>query len=177
MILYFHAFLKIMRSSTLHTGCISVYDGLMKNLLLAGLLLTANLLAADKFGKPLEGRPVVTLEQLLAKPETFVGKPFQVAGRVTEVCQAMGCWVMLTDADGRLLRFQSEKHDLGFPMKASVGRQARVEGTLARYELTKEEALAEAKHRAEDAGKKFDPLTVKGPQVVYQIEGNAAELD
>lgn len=132
--------------------------------------------AADKFGKPLEGRSKVTLQELTAKPDSYVGKQFQVAGRVTEVCQAMGCWVMLVDDNGVKLRFQSEKHDMSFPKDASIGRRATVEGTLARYELTKEEAERELRHMAEDAGKKFDPASVKGPMVIYQIEGNAAEL-
>lgn len=145
-------------------------------LVLGILVAAASLLAADKFGKPLEGKPQVTLAQLKAKPESYVGKEFQVKGKVTEVCQAMGCWVMLTDGTN-LLRFQSEKHDMSFPKDASIGRTATVEGTLAKYELTKEEAMREMKHAAEDAGRKFDPASVKGPMVIYQIEGNGAVLE
>jgi hypothetical protein len=153
----------------------------MKTPLLAILALTAVLQAAEqKFGKALEGKPAVTLAELVAKPESYVGKEFQVKGKITEVCQAMGCWIMLTDgkADGKpaMLRYQADERVVTFP-KNAAGRNATVEGKLAKYELTKEEALAEAKHAAADAGRKFDPSVVKGPQVIYQIEGERAVLD
>jgi hypothetical protein len=148
----------------------------MRLTLAAALIAAVTLHAADKFGEPLTGKPVVALAALKAKPEAFVGKEFQVKGKVTEVCQMMGCWVMLTDGKAAL-RYQADEKVVSFPKTASVGRMATVEGKLAKYELTKEQAIAEAKHAAADAGRKFNPASVKGPQVIYQIEGNSAELD
>jgi len=148
----------------------------MKKTLVAIFTVACAMQAAEqKFGKELAGKPGVTLAQLVAKPDSYVNKEFQVKGKITEVCQVMGCWIMLTDGKA-MLRFQGDERVISFP-KDAAGRQATVEGTLKKYELTKEQALAEAKHAAEDAGRKFDPKSVKGPQVIYQIEGERAVLD
>src|ERR1700754_4583539 len=118
--------------------------------------------AETKYGKPLAGKPVVTLAQLAAKPNDYVGKEFQVKGKITGVCQVMGCWLMLTDGKGASMRFQGDESSLSFP-KDAAGRVATVEGKLAKYELTKEQALAEAKHAAEDAKRPYHPEDVKAP--------------
>ena len=147
----------------------------MKKTLLVILAACALQAAEQKFGKDLTGKNPVTLAQLTAKPDSYVNKEFQVKGKITEVCQAMGCWIMLTDGHAHL-RFQGDERLISFP-KNAAGRNATVEGTLKKYELTKEQALAEAKHAAADAGRRFDPKSVKGPQVIYQIEGERAILE
>jgi hypothetical protein len=53
---------------------------------------------------------------------------------------------------------------------------AVAEGTLAKIEMTKEQALAQAKHEAEENHKKFDPASVKGPVTIYQIQGTGAVI-
>jgi hypothetical protein len=104
-----------------------------------------------------------------------VGKNFQVKGKITEVCQVMGCWIMLTDGKGSMMRIQMPEGKVAFP-KDAAGRSAVAEGTLAKYDLTKEEAIATAKHEAEDAGRPFHPEAIKAPYVYYQIEGTGAVL-
>ena len=74
-----------------------------------------------------------------------------------------------------MLRYQGDESKTSFP-KNAAGRTATVEGTLKKYELTKEQAIAEAKHAAEDSGRPFHPEAVKGPMVIYQIEGERAVL-
>jgi hypothetical protein len=61
-------------------------------------------------------------------------------------------------------------------LKDAPGRSVIAEGKLAKYELTQEQALAMAKHTAEDAGRPFDPKSVKAPFVYYQIEAAGAVL-
>lgn len=147
----------------------------MKTTLLA-LTVACTLYAADlKLGKRLTHKNTVTLAALTAKPASYVGKTFQVKGQITEVCQVMGCWIMLTDGKGAMMRIQMEEGKVSFP-KDAAGRTAVAEGTLAKYELSKEQAIAEAKHEAEDAGRPFNPESVKGPLVIYQIEGIGAVL-
>jgi hypothetical protein len=87
----------------------------------------------------------------------------------------MGCWVMLTDGNGAMMRIQMEEGKVAFP-KDAAGRTATAEGKLAKYELTKDQALAMAKHEAEDAGRPFHPETIKAPYLYYQIEGTGAVL-
>ena len=145
--------------------------------ILFGLLMAAFVMqpAETKYGKPLEGKPVVTLAQLAAKPDDYIGKEFQVKGKITEVCQVMGCWLLLTDGKGSSMKFQGDEATISFP-KNAAGRMATVEGTLAKYSLTKEQALAEAKHAAEDSKRPFHPELITGPKKVYQIEGERATL-
>ena len=40
----------------------------------------------------------MSIAEPAAKPDAYVGKSFQVKGRITEVCPVMGCWGMFTDA-------------------------------------------------------------------------------
>ena len=143
---------------------------------LLALVLIVSAFAADlKIGAPLTKQPVVSIADLAAKPDAYVGKSFQVKGKITEVCQVMGCWVMLTDGKGSMMRVQMEEGKVAFP-KDAAGRTAVAEGKLAKYDLTKEEAVAMAKHAAEDAGRPFNADAVKAPFVYYQIEGVGAVI-
>ena len=110
----------------------------------------------------------------MAKPDKFAGKTVQVKGKVTEVCQMMGCWMDLTDG-GKSIHITVEDGAIVFP-KESVGKQALAEGKLVKIELTKEQAIAQAKHTAEEQGRKFDPASVKSGTTIYQIEGTGAQL-
>jgi hypothetical protein len=147
----------------------------MKTSMLAIVMMTAAFGADLKIGKPLSKQPAVSIADLAAKPDAYVGKSFQVKGTITEVCQVMGCWVMLTDGKGSMMRVQMEEGKVAFP-KDAAGRKAVAEGKLAKYDLSKEEAIAMAKHAAEDAGRAFNADAVKAPFVYYQIEGVGAVI-
>jgi hypothetical protein len=43
--------------------------------------------------------------------------------------------------------------------------------------MTKEQAIAQLKHEAEENGKKFDPASVTGPVTAYQIAGTGAVIE
>jgi hypothetical protein len=78
-------------------------------------------------------------------------------------------------ADGDFEKIQIKVDDgvIVFPLTAR-GKTARVEGTVEKVELTYEEALAQARERAEEHGEAFDPSTVTGPQTLYRIRGHGA---
>ena len=139
------------------------------------LLVEALSLAADtKLGKPLTLSSATPIADITANPAPLVGKTVQVKGKISEVCQSMGCWMMLVDpASKAAIRIKVKDGEIVFP-KDSVGKMAVAEGTLAKIEMTKEQALAQAKHEAEENGKKFDPASVKGPVTTYQIQGIGA---
>jgi hypothetical protein len=128
-----------------------------------------------KLGKPLALKDTVAIDQLLAKPADYVGKTVQVKGKITEVCQAMGCWMNLTSDSGKMVRIKVNDGEIEFP-KNSAGKIAIAEGTFSKSELTKDQAIATAKHEAEEMGKKFDPSTIKSGKTVYQIKGSGAVL-
>ncbi len=108
----------------------------MKTFLTAALcVFTA--FAEQKLGKPLNNSEALSLASLMASPDQYVSKTVQVKGKVTEVCQAMGCWMNLTDDDGHLLRIKVEDGDIVFP-KDSIGKMAIAEGKLEKQEMSRE---------------------------------------
>ncbi len=145
-------------------------------LLSLGLCAAAGLHAAAlELGRPLELAEPMSIAKLLAGPDQFVGKTVQVRGKITEVCRMMGCWMMLRDEAGLMVRVKVRDGDIVFP-KDSPGRVALAEGIFERFELTEEQAIAAARHEAEEMGRKFDPEKIKGPRTVYQIQGAGARL-
>ena len=139
-------------------------------------LATIGLLSAGeiKLGKPLTLKEPVTVATLLASPDKYLDKTVQVKGKITQVCQMMGCWMDLAGDDGKTIHIKVNDGEIVFP-KDSAGKTAIAEGKLTKTEVTREEATAQAKHQAEESGKKFDPATVKGG-VTYQIQGTGAVI-
>lgn len=141
-----------------------------KFLLLALCALAAA--GAEKFGKALTLKEPVAIQALLASPEEYVGKTVQVKGKVTEVCQMMGCWLQIVDND-KAVRVKVKDGEIIFP-KNSVGRNVIAEGNFKKIELTQSQAVAWARHEAEERGQQFDPAKVKSGMVIYQIQGTGA---
>lgn len=133
---------------------------------------------AMHLGKPLTaGGDPLAVSRILAKPEPLVGKTLQVKGRVTEVCQMAGCWMALADLESaKVLRVKVNDGDIVFP-KESVGKIAVAEGKLAKFSLTRDQAIDMARHEAEEQGRKFNPASVKSGTVIYQIQGFGAVIE
>ena len=144
---------------------------------LVGILSVATLLCAAeiKVGKPLALKNAMTVDALLAQPEKYVDKTVQVKGKITEVCQAMGCWMELAGENGKGIHMQFEHGAVEVP-KDSAGKMAVAEGKLTKSELSHEEAVARAQEEAKDKGHKFDPASVKGGMTLYEIEGTGAVI-
>ncbi len=131
--------------------------------------------AADlKLGKPLQVEHPVSIAALLEKPAGYTGKTVQVKGKIVEVCQMAGCWMNLSDGE-KMVRIKVNDGDIEFP-KDAAGKMAIAEGTFTKIELTKDQAIAQAKHEAEESGRKFNPETVKGGTTIYQIAGTGAVI-
>ncbi len=143
---------------------------------LVGLVFFAGLaVAADTtLGKTPSAADSLTVAQVVASKSEYTGKVIQVRGKITEVCQAMGCWMNLTDDEGRLLRVQVEHEGaIKFP-QSSIGREAVAEGTLEREELTREQAIQAAKHEAEENGKPFHPEKITSGTTTYTLAATGA---
>jgi len=127
-----------------------------------------------KLGKPLTLDQPMAVSEVLAKAGSLAGKTVQVKGKVTEVCQMMGCWMALVEPGTEsMLRIKVNDGDIMFP-KESVGKMAVAEGELVKLTLSKEQAIAMAKHEAEEQGRKFNPSSVKGSKIIYQVAGTGA---
>jgi hypothetical protein len=90
--------------------------------------------------------------------------PRKFAGRITEVCQAKGCWLMLEE-EGRSARVMMKDHAF------SVPKDAR--GTAIVYGILSDKRVDEstAQHLAEDAGRGAAPVLRE-----YRIEALSVEL-
>lgn len=129
-------------------------------------------LAETPLGKPLTPAQPISVASLMAAPEAWVGKVVQVKGKVTEVCEMAGCWMQLVDGKTGL-RVKVDDGEIVFP-KSAIGRTAVAEGTLRKLQLTREQAIARAKHEAEERGTQFDPASVKSGATIYQLQGTGA---
>ncbi len=133
--------------------------------------------AESKLGKPLTLEQPTSIQHVLNSPADYTGKTVQVKGKITEVCQMMGCWMALVDPDdsSKSIRVQVKDGDIVFP-KDSAGKIAIAEGTLVKQELTRDQVIAKAKHEAEEQGRKFDPRKVKQGTTYYEIQGTGAVI-
>ncbi|MEO8011462.1 MAG: DUF4920 domain-containing protein [Dokdonella sp.] len=61
----------------------------------------------------------VTIDALIANPSDHLGKPAAYSGRITQVCQKMGCWLVLTGEDGSFARVAMRDHAYSVPKNAS----------------------------------------------------------
>jgi hypothetical protein len=142
--------------------------------LFAALTLSAVALAAEPqtFGTVSDARPV-KLSELLAKPDDYVGKSVKVEGLVTDVCSKRGCWLKLGgDKEFETITFKVDDGVISFPMSVK-GHRAEVEGVFVKTELTREQALARARHEAEEKGEKCDESKVKAT-ASYMLKGKGA---
>jgi hypothetical protein len=121
----------------------------MKTLLAAMMacLFGASAWAGDSrvYGDAMPDGDALPVSAAVADLERHAGVPGKFAGRITQVCQKMGCWLILED-DGQHARVMARDHAYGVPTD-STGR-AEVFGVLEVREISQEQA----EHFAEDAG-------------------------
>jgi hypothetical protein len=117
-----------------------------------------------------EKMPDAPAPQALAKAlldPAILGKPIKLSGRIGQVCQQAGCWMMLTDGDAAV-RVKFGEHAFVIP-KDSHG-EALVFGTLEKTEMT----LAQSKHMAEDAGQ--DPSKITQASVEFRMVASSVRV-
>lgn len=119
----------------------------MKKVLFVVLLVVAsiNVAFAKNYGADMPKGKAVDIADAVANIENFADKPGKFKGRITQVCQAKGCWLMV-ESNGKAVRIKT--NDKFFVPKDSKGKVV-VFGEIKQVELKPEMA----KHLAEDAGK------------------------
>lgn len=124
----------------------------MRKTLLIALLALSPAVFAASYGEPMPAGDDITLAAAAAKPADYVGKPARYVGRITEVCQKEGCWVVL-EQDGQSARVMVKDHAFALPKDASG--QAIAYGVLEATPVTPEHA----KHLVEEDGAKAPAST------------------
>jgi hypothetical protein len=116
--------------------------------------------------------PMVSIEKLMADPEAYLGKVVKVRGEVKEVCPMAGCWMDIKAGDSKV-RIKVKDGEIVFDQKLE-GQKILAEGTVYKFDLTKEQAVGYFEHLAEEKGEPFDPASVTSGTTIYQIGGIGA---
>lgn len=109
------------------------------------LMLSPVVLAAD-YGEPMPAGEAVPVSVAAADPAAYTtGQPAKFSGRITQVCQKQGCWVVL-EQDGASARVMARDHGFAVPKDAA--------GPAVAYGVLQEAPVGEqqARHLVEDDG-------------------------
>ncbi|PRH81525.1 DUF4920 domain-containing protein [Arenimonas caeni] len=115
-------------------------------LLLPFLLFLAPAALAADYGEPMPEGEAIAIAAAAADPAAYTtGQPAKFTGRITQVCQKKGCWVVL-EQDGASARVMAKDHGFEVPKDAS--------GPAVAYGILQEEPISEehARHLVEDDG-------------------------
>ncbi|MCB2376856.1 DUF4920 domain-containing protein [Hymenobacter sp. BT635] len=111
-------------------------------------------------------RPMSELRQVLGTQDSAQVK---LVGTAQEVCQAKGCWLTMTTADGRPMRVRFKDYAFFVPKDIS-GKTVVVNGWAHREEVPVEDL----RHYAKDAGKsdkEVAAITQPEEQLNFEADG------
>jgi hypothetical protein len=121
------------------------------------------------YGAEIDGvLPVQKISDIFADLEGYQNKNVVVEGTLSEVCQAMGCWTVVTDGTNNIRAMTLHKYFLPKDLKA--GLKIVISGEFETKEITEDQA----KHFAEESGKNTDDI--KGPQKMYRIKATGIKV-
>jgi hypothetical protein len=126
--------------------------------------------ATNSFGKEIRLTKTLPLREAVKHPERYKDRTVLLEGRIKDVCQMKGCWLVLTDGDDTI-RIKFEGYSFFVP-KDSRGKQARVEGKLI-WETISE---AMARHYASEQSQPPDLSQMRGPQKVVSFEASGVQI-
>ncbi len=129
-----------------------------------------------RYGDVLSLTETTSVSAILADPELYLGQRLRVEGTIVGSCKKRGHWIGVAgEGEGEEIRIWA-REGLAFPVDA-LGLHANAEGVWEKVELTMEQTLAHAQHQAEEHGGEFDPSTITGPSILYQILASGAEIE
>jgi hypothetical protein len=125
--------------------------------------------AGVDYGAGLTLEETTPLREVVSRPELHVDRTLLVRGRISDVCQKKGCWMVLTDGESQMrVRFA----DYGFFVpKDSSGKSAYIEGRAVVEEIGEKEA----RHYEAEAID-GDPSKIRGPQRVVTFTATGVRL-
>lgn len=111
----------------------------------------------EKLGAGVTLAESTAIADVVASPETFVGKTIRIDGTATAVCAHMGCWMAVSASDAKdapTVRLKVEDGVIVFPVSAK-GKAVSAQGTFEKIAADdaegKEAASEHAKHQASAA--------------------------
>jgi hypothetical protein len=113
------------------------------------------------FGAPFTDAKIVSLADAIAKPEAYAETAVKLRGKVLDVCQAEGCWLVMSDGE-RDMRIHMKGHAFAVP-KDIGGKTVVVEGLVEKKTISE----AQARHLAEEGS--GDPEKIVGDQTIVRM--------
>lgn len=89
---------------------------------------SSSAVASLKLGAPIRSSTVIPLTSITKDTQKYAKTTVKTEGRVTAVCQAMGCWMEIVDTNSEA-HIRMSGHSFFIP-KNAAGRRALVEGTV-----------------------------------------------
>jgi Domain of unknown function (DUF4920) len=135
----------------------------------ANAAMKAGFEAQTSYGAAMPAEPAVqTVADAAPQFAAMIGQQVKMSGRIGTVCQAKGCWMMLTEGELSIrVKFGSDSF---FIPKDSSGN-AIAYGVLEAIKMP----LADAKHMAKDAG--IDPDTVTEATQEFQLVATSVLIE
>jgi RecJ-like exonuclease len=81
------------------------------------------------YGQSISNSPVITIKELQDKKKDYSGKAVKIEGKITDVCQDMGCWFNVNDGTGIMYVDLEMGRNFVIP-KNSANQTVVVEGKL-----------------------------------------------
>ena len=141
----------------------------MRNLISALLLTVSTISFADEgwthFGNPftVTETPIASVD-FLQDPAKYDGKTVMVEGRVADVCQKAGCWLVLAEGD-KSIRIRTKSHAF-LVAKDGTGKTAKIEGLVKSHKVDPKKV---AHYESESVNKEIIPEKQAGTEVVYEL--------
>jgi hypothetical protein len=144
------------------------------SLVIAALCVNVSALAGQKagkhFGAPFTEAKVIALEKAMSDVEKLASTPIKIEGEIKDVCQAKGCWLVVTDGE-RAIRVSFKDYGFFVP-KDAAGKKVVLEGTVEKKIISE----MHAQHIAQESKEKTDPSTIKGPQQIITMVATGVEI-
>ncbi len=123
------------------------------------------------FGNTIDAANAISYDELIGKMASTDSLAVKVTGKVSEVCQAKGCWMTLvTDQPGQPAMRVTFKDYAFFMPKDLSGKRVVVDG----YALMTTTPVDVLRHYAEDAGKskeEIEKITEPKRELAYEAAG------
>ncbi|TVQ90110.1 MAG: DUF4920 domain-containing protein [Deltaproteobacteria bacterium] len=122
------------------------------------------------FGEHFTETEPTSLSDLLAQANEHLGSQVTVEGRISEVCQKAGCWLVVSEGDQHM-RVRMKDHAFSVD-KDGAGRVGLIQGEL----ISREVDASEVAHYAEETreGGVVPEHTAQGPS--YEIIASSVRL-
>ena len=138
------------------------------------ITLTFTLSAQTFHGKKLDlNSKALPANALEAKMDGKLKLETRVTGIVEDVCQAAGCWMKITTAEGKSMRVTFKDYGFFVP-KDIAGKTVTFEGIAKKTETS----VAHLKHYAEDAGKSAAEIAkITKPEYAITFEADGVIVE